>query len=117
MNINNSYKNLIIGLVLLNGIYDIFSSLFEKFHITHSIVFNDNIQNRFLKYWIITYGLIRLFIIFNNTYVNYIIILTYIIEIFVFNYEYFFYKSVKFYNIMIISLLSFIIILNLLYII
>lgn len=113
-------KNLIIGLVLLNGIYDIFSGLFQNFHIAHSMVFNDNndnIQNRFLKYWILTYGLIRLFIIFNNTYVNYIIIFTYIIEIIVFNYEYFFYKSVKFYNTIIITLLSFIIIFNILYII
>ena len=60
-------KSFIIGLILINAIFDLFSSLFKNFNL-HSIVFNDNDDNdnRFLKYWVMTNGFIRLFIIFNN---------------------------------------------------
>ena len=34
-------KSLIIGLVLLNGVFDLFSSFFKEFNL-HSLVFNDN---------------------------------------------------------------------------
>ena len=110
-------KSFIIGLILINDIFDLFSSLFKNFNL-HSIVFNDNDDNdnRFLKYWVMTNGFIRLFIIFNNIYANYIIIITYIIEIFVFNYEYFIYNSVKLLNTIFISISSFILIFLILFI-
>ena len=110
-------KSFIIGLILINAIFDLFSSLFKNFNL-HSIVFNDNDDNdnRFLKYWVMTNGFIRLFIIFNNIYANYIIIITYIIEIFVFNYEYFIYNSVKLLNTIFISISSFILIFLILFI-
>lgn len=107
-------KSFIIGLVLLNAIFDLLSSLFKDFNL-HSLVFkdndNDNDNNhRFLKYWVMTNGFIRLFIIFNNIYANYIIIITYLIEIFVFNYEYFIYNSTKLINTAFISISSLILI-------
>lgn len=113
-------KSFIIGLVLLNAVFDLFSSLFKKFNL-HSLVFNDNnndndnYNDRFLKYWVMTNGFIRLFIIFNNIFVDYIIIITYLIEIFVFNYEYFIYNSVKSLNNIFITISSFIIIVLILF--
>ena len=109
-------KSLIIGLVLLNGVFDLFSSFFKEFNL-HSLVFNDNDNRneRFLKYWVMTNGFIRLFIIFNNIYVDYIIIITYLIEIFIFNYEYFIYNSTKFLNTIFISISSLILIFLILY--
>jgi len=98
-------KSFIIGLVLLNATFDLFSSLFKEFNL-HSLTFDNDIDNRFLRYYVITNGIIRFFIIFNNIYVNYIIIITYIIEIAIFNYEYFFYNSVKFLYLLFISLSS-----------
>ena len=59
---------------------------------------------------VMTNGFIRLFIIFNNIYANYIIIITYLIEIFVFNYEYFIYNSTKLINTVFISISSLILI-------
>jgi len=105
-------KSFIIGLVLLNAIFDLLSSLFKDFNL-HSLVFKDNNNDnnhRFLKYWVMTNGFIRLFIIFNNIYANYIIIITYLIEIFVFNYEYFIYNSTKLINTAFISISSLILI-------
>ena len=110
-------KSLIIGLVVLNGVFDLLSAFIKNFNL-HSIVFNDNDNDndndsrndRFLKYWVMTNGFIRLFIILNNIYVDYIIILTYLIEIFVFNYEYFIYNSTKILNTIFISISSFLLI-------
>jgi hypothetical protein len=110
----NSLKSFIIGLVLLNATFDLFSALFKEFNL-HSLTFDNdndnnndnNDDNRFLRYYVITNGIIRFFIIFNNIYVNYIIIITYIIEIAIFNYEYFFYNnSIKFLYLLFISLSS-----------
>ena len=102
-------KKFIIGLVLLNAIFDLLSSLFKDFNL-HSLVFkhsnDDNYNDRFLKYWVMTNGFIRLFIIFNNIYANYIIIITYLIEIIIFNYEYFIYNSTQFINTVFISISS-----------
>jgi hypothetical protein len=103
----NSLKSFTIGLVLLNATFDLLSALFKEFNL-HSLTFDndDNDNDRFIKYYIITNGIIRFFIIFNNTYVNYIIIITYIIEIIIFNYEYFFHNSIKFLYLLFISFSS-----------
>jgi hypothetical protein len=109
-------------IIFINGIYDIICALsilyfnnnyFSNFHID---IFKDeykknNVMNRILAYWILTYGIIRIFAIFNNYYLNILIIISYLIEILGFVNEEFFYKTTITYKVSFISFLSLIIIL------
>lgn len=109
-------------IIFINGIYDIICALsilyfnnnyFSNFHID---IFKDeykknNVMNRILAYWILTYGIIRIFAIFNNYYLNILIIISYLIEIFGFVNEEFFYKTTITYKVSFISFFSLIIIL------
>lgn len=83
--------------VFLNGIYDILCAisilLFSNTPLgkIHLLIFKENIHNqinnRLLAYWIITYGCIRLFILQQNKTINILIAITYFIEAFVYIYE------------------------------
>jgi len=84
-------------LVFINGIYDIICGLSlilnEKNPIKlHLNIFNDKFKNplqkRLLGYWIFTYGIMRLFTNYEFT-----IIMSYLIEIFMFYLEGYIYKT------------------------
>jgi len=106
-------------IIFINGIYDIlcalsilyFNNIFSYFHIN---IFKDeykknNSMIRFLAYWILTYGIIRTFVFYNNYYINLLIIISYLLEIYVFANEEFFYKSTISYKVYFILITSFII--------
>ena len=91
-------NNIIKYLIFINGIYDILCALFFiNFHLN---VYKDknNINQRFLAYWIFTYGYIRLFIIFDNKFINYLIFLSYFFEAFIYFNELYFYNSNIYYK-------------------
>jgi len=86
-------------IIFLNGIYDITCGMsilfFPNFFFAkiHKEVFYDKYMNndlllRILAYWIITQGFIRL----SND--NYLICISYLLEAFVFTYEYIYFKTV-----------------------
>lgn len=113
---------MIKNIILLNGIYDIicaisilwFSNPYNYFSILHPKIFKNKtdfenpIIRRLLAYWILTYGIIRVF----SPDIN-IIAMTYFIEAFCFEYERFIGDgdTVVDYKISFISLSSIIIIL------
>lgn len=103
---------------LINGIYDIIcglsilflpNSLFANIHIS---IFNDEYKNndliqRLIAYWIITQGIIRISIIFENSLIiKNLIILSYLIEIYAFSNEYFIYNSTIYYKTLFIIITS-----------
>ena len=59
---------------------------FSRFHLSIFKQKPDEINKRFLAYWIITYGIIRLFLGISNKY-SFLITLSYLIEILAFEYE------------------------------
>jgi hypothetical protein len=69
----------------------------------------DQLKNRLLAYWIITYGSIRCFILHENKTINLLIALSYFIEAFAYGYEYIYYKTTIKYKVAWISLSSLII--------
>jgi hypothetical protein len=65
------------------------------------------LNNRLLAYWLITYGSIRCFILYEN--INLLIALSYFIEAYAYGYEYIYYKTTIKYKVIFISLSSIII--------
>jgi len=80
--------------VAINGIYDVICGLsllvtdkyFSRFHLSIFKEKLDEITKRFLAYWIITYGIIRLFLGIYDEY-SFLITLSYLTEILAFEYE------------------------------
>lgn len=113
---------LINNILFYNGIYDIicaFSILYYNknniFSNIHINIFkleeekNNPLVRRLLAYWILTYGMIRLFSSFYNNKDIYIIsALTYFIEAFCFEYECLINNNTNSYKIKFISIFSFI---------
>ena len=103
--------------MIINGIYDIICGIsllitdkyFSRFHLSIFIKKPDEIMQRFLGYWIITYGCIRLFLGIYNEY-SFLITLSYLIEILAFEYESYLSNNLYKYKIRFISLSSIIII-------
>ncbi len=96
-------------IIFINGIYDIICGLsilffpkffFAKIHpqVFHKKYIDNDILKRFLAYWIITQGFIRLSIIYPSIIINNLIAISYFIEAFVFAYEYFYFKTMIFYK-------------------
>lgn len=69
------------------------------------------LNNRLLAYWLITYGSIRCFILYENKNknINLLIALSYFIEAYAYGYEYIYYKTTIKYKVIFISLSSIII--------
>lgn len=109
--------NLFKLFIFINGIYDLlcaFAILFFPNTIIgniHPLIFNKDCQlkNRILAYWLITYGSIRCFIIYENKNINLLIALSYFIEAYAYIYEYIYYKTTIKYKVIWISLSSLII--------
>jgi len=91
-------NNIIKYIIFFNGIYDILCALF--FINIHLSIYKNkkDINNRFLAYWIFTYGYIRLFILFDNKYINFIIFLSYFIEAFIYFIEFYYFNSTFYYK-------------------
>lgn len=91
--------NIINKIVLLNGIYDILCGLsilkiikisyLDTLHLSMIKIKTDEISKRFLGYWILTYGIMRLFV-----YNKIIISLSYLIEALVIFNEYYIYNTI-----------------------
>jgi len=94
-------------LVLINGIYDVICGLsllitdnyFSRFHLSIFKQKPDEINKRFLAYWIITYGIIRLFLGISNEY-------SFLIEILAFEYELYLSNNLYKYKVRFISFSS-----------
>jgi hypothetical protein len=110
-------------IIFLNGIYDIlcsFSILFSNnyFSNIHPKLFKDKenqenpIIRRFMAYWILTYGSIRLFSGYyqNSKELLLLAYYSYLIEILAFEYELFISNSLYLYKVKFISIVSIIII-------
>ncbi len=101
----------------INGIYDVICGLsllvtdnyFSRFHLSIFIEKPYELTQRFLAYWIITYGFIRLFLDIYDEY-SFLITLGYIIEILAFEYELYLSKNLYKYKVRFISFSSIIII-------
>jgi hypothetical protein len=114
---------MIKSIIFLNGIYDIlcsYSILFTNNFLSniHPSLFkeeenkNNPIIRRFLAYWILTYGLIRLFSGYyqNSKELLLLAYYSYLIEILAFEYELFISNSLYLYKVKFISIISIIII-------
>lgn len=128
--------NLILLIIFVNGIYDLLCAVAILFYPNtiigniHPSIFNshprarqpdarmrkyaqedcaDQLKNRLLAYWLITYGSIRCFILHENKTINLLIALSYFIEAFAYGYEYIYYKTTIKYKVVWISLSSLII--------
>lgn len=108
--------NLILNyLVFLNGIYDLLCALFILLFPNtiigkiHSSIFKNQINNRLLAYWIVTYGFTRLFILQQNKTIDLIIAITYFCEAFAYGYEYIYYNTTIKYKTTFVSISSLII--------
>jgi hypothetical protein len=84
------------NILIINGIYDIicgisilfFNNIFSKLHTSLFKEDISDINKRFLAYWILTYGFIRLYVGFFNNYELLIIgSITYILEALFLEYE------------------------------
>jgi len=100
--------DLIRFIIFFNGVYDIFcginillfykssSNIFANLH-PSIFIYNkdviDPIFYRLLAYWIITYGTVRICYFHNCKLISIVVSLTYIIEAFVYCFEYFNYAS------------------------
>jgi hypothetical protein len=118
---------MITNIIFINGIYDIIcgisilffpKSFFANIHIS---IFNEEYKNndlikRLIAYWVITQGVIRFSIIFENSLIiNNLIALSYLIEAYSFSNEYFLFNTTNYYKtlfIIILSLILFILIIN-----
>ena len=85
-------KNIGKILLILNGIYDICCSLaiinnYSFLSKIHVLMFNSLINQRILAYWIFTYGIVRLYCGLYNLAI--LSIITYLLEAFFFEYEYY----------------------------
>jgi hypothetical protein len=98
---------MISNLIFINGIYDIICGIsilffpkffFAKIHpqVFHKKYIDNDILKRFIAYWIITQGFIRLYI--HQIIINNLIAISYLIEAFVFAYEYIYFKTMIFYK-------------------
>jgi hypothetical protein len=101
---------LLYKIIFINGIYDIICGLSilllpNTYYIAniHPLVFNKEYSNnpllkRLLAYWILTYGFIRVSIIFPSIIIKILIALSYFIEAYAFAYEYILFKTTLYYK-------------------
>ena len=106
--------NTLKQIVIFNGLYDILCALcilkiidipiLNKLHLSMFINEPEEQEKRWMAYWIFTYGIIRL--VANN---NFLISISYLIEVIVMLNECFIHKQIYIYNGIIVSIISFII--------
>ena len=110
--------------IFLNGIYDLFCGFAILFFSSNPYLapianlhpkifkeaYRDDLTRRLLAYWIITYGIIRLAVIFKNNCIFIMIIISYFIEILAYSNENYFYKTTDNNKVLWINGLSFLII-------
>ena len=106
--------NILKQFAIVNGLYDMLCalcllkiiniSILNKLHLSMFINEPTDQEKRWIAYWIFTYGIIRL--VANN---NYLISISYLIEVIIMLNECFIHKQIYVYNGIIVSIISFII--------
>ena len=109
--------NTLQQLVIFNGLYDILCALcllkiinipiLNKIHLSMFINEPTDQDKRYMAYWIVTYGYIRLLWLIHLN--NYLVSISYLIEAIVIFNECIIHKQIYVYNGIIVSIISFII--------